>query len=442
MAPDRANAAKVLRATSITKAALDQREAARRYLALYQEAAANPAAVRTLTRRVGAWRTVYDMAEPTATLAAVETAQFPPAFQPPVPVPAPPPFPGAVGVPAPAGAPGPVDPAFFDSSMVVVDVVLIGMEEDRRESRGVNLLNGLQLQFGDPIAGTPGLSFIKNKARDFVDETQSVNTRTVTRSIRIPSVTYSLNIANSLSSQNEILAKPSLVALAGQTSEFFSGVDVSAAAVSGGQGDSVSIQKEVGVKLRVTPEFLPNDMIRLQIVAERTFLTDPSTSVLFQFRLDTTKTILNATVAMKFGETLILGGLSERENSGSSDGVPILKDIPITNYFFSRDVARNFERSILILLTPRRPAYGARAIEDRKQDDQKLSEFERLLDKFEKRHGKWFIPRRTFDAIIERLDQGDFSDEFRTGDIPPESWHRRDDMKSKVGEIIDRVFSG
>ena len=52
-------------------------------------------------------------------------------------------------------------------------------------------------------------------------------------------------------------------------------------------------------------------MIRLHVVAERTFLTDPSNSVVFEFRLDTTKTNVNSTVTMKFDETLILGG-SER----------------------------------------------------------------------------------------------------------------------------------
>lgn len=97
------------------------------------------------------------------------------------------------------------------------------------------------------------------------------------------------------------------------------------------------------MKLAVTPEVLQNDEIRLHVVAERTFLTDPSNSVVFEFRLDTTKTNVNSTVTMKFGETLILGGLSERETSKVSDGVPILKDMPILNYLFSERTERNFE---------------------------------------------------------------------------------------------------
>lgn len=451
IAPDYAASPRVLRALSVTKAALNQGEDARRYLADYQKAAGPGPASRALQRRIAAWQTSYETAANGNgdSAARVQLAQFTNNLNDSQPAPGA--FPQIPVTPAPLGAPGatPVSSfgsspgsAFASSDMVVVDVVLIGIEEDRRESRGVNLLNGLQLQFGDPLTNTPGLSWGRNYTRDMTDDSNSDRTRSVTRLIGIPSVTYSLNIANSLSNRSEILAKPSLVALSGQTSEFFSGVDVAAAAVSGGQGDSVSIQKEVGVKLKVTPEFLPNDMVRLQVVAERTFLTDPSNSVLFQFRLDTTKTQLNATVAMKFGETLILGGLSERENSGSSDGVPVLKDLPLTNLFFSRDTKRQFERSILILLTPRRPHYGARSPEGRREDQEKLTEFERSLEAFERRHRNWFIPRQTFNEVIERLERGDFADEFRTGDIESESWLRRQEMKDKVGEMVDQIFAG
>src|SRR3546814_14843493 len=119
------------------------------------------------------------------------------------------------------------------------------IERDRRESRGINRLSGLQLQFGDPLTPLPALSFGRNSIKNLNDSTLSENTRTITSLISVPSVTYSLNIANSLSGQSHILARPSLVALSGQASEFFSGVDIAAAAVSGGQGDR-SEERRVG----------------------------------------------------------------------------------------------------------------------------------------------------------------------------------------------------
>jgi type II secretory pathway component GspD/PulD (secretin) len=57
---------------------------------------------------------------------------------------------------------------------------------------------------------------------------------------------------------------------------------------------------------------------------------------------------------MQFGETLVLGGLSEKEDSVVRDGVPILQDVPVLQYFFSNEQTVDFHKSVLILITPRR----------------------------------------------------------------------------------------
>jgi len=314
-----------------------------------------------------------------------------------------------------------------DEEMVVVDVVLIGMQEDARRSRGINLLDGLQLQFGDALDAIPGFSFGSTRVFDRlnVDGGLDENTQTITQLINIPAVTYSLNIANSLDSFSEILAKPSLVAMNEETSEFFSGTEVLAAAVSGGDGDSVSVEKEVGVKLAVTPTILDNGKIRLHVVAERTFLTDPSNSVLFEFRLDTTKTTINSTVTMNFDETLILGGLTERETTKSDSGVPIIRDVPGINLLFSEKASREFERSILILLTPRRSHFTNRSAEDRQAKLNQLSSIERDIERFERRHDDWFVPRAVFSELLDDLRGTAFAEEFRMDDLPVREWKRK-----------------
>ena len=332
-------------------------------------------------------------------------------------------------------------PVQNDSSMVVVDVVIIGTQEDVRESRGINLLNGLQLQFGNPTTGAYGFNWSRNNINDKNDSGLDENTRTITNMIGIPAVTYSLNIANTANSRNEILAKPSLVAQSGLTSEFFSGTEILAAAVSGGDGDSVSVQKEVGVKLAVTPEILDDEFLRLHVVAERTFLTDPASSVLFEFRLDTTKTNVNSTVTMRFGETLILGGLSERETSNAKDGVPGIMDIPGINLLFSERSERNFERSILILLTPRRPQYTRQAEDNRKKTRGRLSELERDIERLSKRHEDWFTPRPTFNGIIETLKQREFFEEFRSGDFRIKAWNNDPSNMTHIANIQKRLAS-
>jgi hypothetical protein len=55
------------------------------------------------------------------------------------------------------------------------------------------------------------------------------------------------------------------------------------------------------------------------------------------------------------GETLVLGGLSEQEDTDIVDGVPGLRDTAGVSLFFSEKIERRFKKSISILLTPRAP---------------------------------------------------------------------------------------
>ena len=440
VAPNAKNQPEILKAAALSLSAMDDRTGAAEFVTAYRNAVTNGAdggGAATLERRVDGWQSFYDSD------AKVLQAQY--GSSDPYGAGADPygqsadPYGDAgaqQGVQQGLGADG----GFVDPSMVVVDVVLIGTQEDVRDSRGINLLNGLQLQFGDPLTGTVGFGMSSTRTNDGLGAGLAQQTKTITRAISIPAVTYSLNIANSLDANNQVLAKPSLVAQTGQTSEFFSGTEILAAAVSGGSGDSVSVQKEVGVKLAVTPEVLPDDMLRLHVVAERTFLTDPSNSVVFEFRLDTTKTNVNSTVTMKFGETLILGGLSERETSKSADGVPGLMDIPVLNYLFSQRVERQFERSIMILMTPRRPHYTRQAAADREVADQKMSELERELQRLEQRHGDWFTPRPTFNVLRDKLQSREFFEEFRNGDVKIQSWQNDPNGQKHIASVRKRLL--
>jgi tetratricopeptide (TPR) repeat protein len=330
--------------------------------------------------------------------------------------------------------------SFVNSDMVVVDVVIIRTQEDISSNRGLNLLSGLELQFGDPLTNASGWSFGTTNIDDNTSANSDTKTRTLSSLISVPAVNYSLNIFNTLDSRNEILASPSLVALANEKSEFFSGVDVVAAAVSGGDGSSISVNKKIGVKLGVTPEFLPDDQIKLQVEAERTFLTSPSSSVQFEFRLDTSNTNVNANVVMKFGETLILSGLSEKETENSRDAVPLLGDIPVIQYLFSKEAKRDYRKSVLIMLTPRRAQYVNRSPEERKRAEAMLSNFEKSLSTFESRNENWFAPRATMDSLIETTDANALFNEFKTGDFELESWNTRSTHEKRLKQALDFLF--
>tara|TARA_R110001592_G_scaffold29350_6_gene106547 strand:+ start:2719 stop:4662 length:1944 start_codon:yes stop_codon:yes gene_type:complete len=332
------------------------------------------------------------------------------------------------------------DDDFINSEMVVVDVVIIRTQEDVSTNRGLNLLSGLQLQFGDPLTNAQGFSFSNTRIDDNTAANADTNSQAVSSLISIPAVNYSLNIFNTLYGRNEILASPSLVALANEKSEFFSGTDVIAAAVSGGDGSSISVNKQIGVKLSVVPEFLSNDRIKLEVDAERTFLTSPSSSVQFEFRLDTSNTNVNANVVMKFGETLILSGLSEKETESSRDAVPLLGDIPAIQYLFSNKSERDFRKSVLIMLTPRRAQYVNQDPADRAKIEAKLSDFEKSLSTFESRNKNWFSPPSTTSELMQVAQVNSLFNEFKTGDFELENWNSRNTHEKRLSQAVDFLF--
>ena len=332
-----------------------------------------------------------------------------------------------------------------NKKMVVVDVVIIRTEESNGTSKGINLLNGLKVQFGN--TGGSAFSDSESQSRttttnisDSQPSTASISgtvTDTITKSVSIPALDYSLNIFNAAGNRNEILARPTIVAMAGKKSEFFSGVELNAAAVSGGiSGQPVQIQKEIGVKLAVTPSFTDDGRVEMSVQAERTFLNTPNSDVNFTFRIETSKTNVNANVIMRYGETLILSGLSEKDFENSRSGVPFLQDIPLIQYFFSEHQTLEFQRSVIILLTPRPAQYVYQTESARQEFEKSLSEDERPIANLRARYSDWFKPYPNWASVFNHMQNNGFYSEFRTGDVELESWNSNKTLANRLKQSL------
>jgi len=111
------------------------------------------------------------------------------------------------------------------------------------------------------------------------------------------------------------------------------------------------IDKPVGIALTVTPTFMDDDKILLSIRASRSFMEK---SLNPNVALMQTRNAVNASAQVSYGQTFVLNGLVERELDTMSNGVPVLQDIPILQYFFKRSVSLDYNRQILTLVTVRK----------------------------------------------------------------------------------------
>ena len=339
---------------------------------------------------------------------------------------------------APFGAPAMgAAPAGGQNRMVLVDVVMVRTEDTTSTTKGVNLLSALSLQFGKT-----GLEL--NKTMNNATGSVTSDTTVFTGAIGIPQLNYSLNIANANSSLNEVLARPTLAALEGMRSEFFSGTSLNAAVVSGGAGgagSAGSIEKRYGVKLAVSPQILADGMIRLNIDASRTFLKPPSSAIDFTYKLEISEITANANVVMRMGDTLILGGLSEKETTNNRDGTPGLQDVPGLQYLFSKQAKTDYQKSVLMLITPRPTAYtwlsdASKAEFAKKPDDP----FTPSLDVLRARYSDWFKPYPNLASVFHHLNAADLYREFRTGDVTLETWDRMSSTRARLRQELDFLY--
>ena len=320
--------------------------------------------------------------------------------------------------------------------MILVDVVMVRTEDTLQTTKGVNLLNMLSLQFGSASAAAFSEAFSQTAGTD--------STTVVTRAITVPALTYSMNIANAFSKLNEVLARPTLAALEGMRSEFFSGTSLNAAVVSGGagsSGSSVSIEKRYGVKLTVLPQVMEDGMVKLSIDASRTFLQPPSNNIGFTYKLEISEITANANVVMRLGDTLILGGLSEKETTNTRDGVPVLQDVPLLQYLFSAQQKTDYQKSVLILITPRPANYTWLSDQSKAQYAKTPDDpFTPSLDVLRARYQDWFKPYPNLASVFHHLNAADLYRDFRTGDVTLEAWDRMDSTSLRLRQALGFLY--
>jgi Tfp pilus assembly protein PilF len=263
--------------------------------------------------------------------------------------------------------PAAVESAPGVGNQLTVDVTVILADERETRTQGVNLLDGLQGVFGF------------GKSTTSVDTTGiGVSaTKTITRAIRIPDITYNLNIFNRRNRFYEAVARPSLTAYVGEQSSFFVGDQLNVT-ISGVQ--VVQLEKvDVGVTLRITPAEVRADGSRFRVEVDRAFFSDQNVGS-FREAVSTFRQSVAATADVKFGETLILSGLTESVIDGQSSRTPFLGDIPGVELLFKNRSQLNRKRSAIILVTPSLPVTLARTVDRNTAVDQIVQLWDTLIE--------------------------------------------------------------
>ncbi|WP_421793475.1 hypothetical protein [Hydrocarboniphaga effusa] len=226
-------------------------------------------------------------------------------------------------------------------NQVVVEVTILLNSVLDQANRGVNLFDGLRVLYGytntlSQISGSLGRE----------------STRTITSQISTPQLDYSLNLFNDSGQYYSVVARPSITAHLGRESQFFAGrtLNVAVSGINLGQLQPI----DVGVQLKVTPEFIDDKRVVFNLDAARSFLSQDQIGN-FDSSLTTFRQSVSATADVEFGQTLVLSALSEQVNDKSFSKVPGVGDVPVANWFTKRSTDLRRQESLIILVTPTLP---------------------------------------------------------------------------------------
>lgn len=152
---------------------------------------------------------------------------------------------------------------------------------------------------------------------------------------------------------SNILATPHLTTMDNEEAFFIVGQEVPIiTGASTGSNNANPFQtverKEVGTKLKVTPQINEGDAVQLLIEQEVS-----SVSGATNVDIAINKREIKTTVMVDDGGTIVLGGLIDEDVQESVSKVPLLGDIPILGHLFKSTTTSKRKRNLMVFIRPK-----------------------------------------------------------------------------------------
>lgn len=228
--------------------------------------------------------------------------------------------------------------------MIEASIIEVTLNNDMRY--------GLQWTFNDAQSnGKVGTSVLSNVAGGVLGAAQTGFSYTLKNSAGAVRA-----ILNALAEKSlvKVISSPSLMVLDNHTAAISVGNQQpirSSETISDGGNRTTSIQyKDTGVALAVTPSVNAGNMVTLQInqavtdVGEIDAATGQRTFLQRQ---------IGSKVAVRSGESIVLGGLIRDNATTGSSGVPGLHEIPVFGALFGTKTVDGSRTELLVVITPR-----------------------------------------------------------------------------------------
>jgi general secretion pathway protein D len=241
---------------------------------------------------------------------------------------------------------------------VVVQVAVMQARRDRMMNLGIQPGNSAALTFTPPTASS------STSAATTLALNQLQHLTTGDYSITLPGAQANFLMTDS---STRIIDNPEIRVVDGQTAKlrvgdrvpvatgsFQAGVGVGGGTAGGLVNPLVNTQfqyLDVGVNVDVTPRIHPDHEISLKVNVVVSSVTGTASIGGISQPIISQRSIEHD-VRLKDGEVNVLGGLIERTDVNTINGLPGLAKLPFFRYFFSSDNVDHQENEVLIVLIP------------------------------------------------------------------------------------------
>jgi general secretion pathway protein D len=217
---------------------------------------------------------------------------------------------------------------------------------------GDELQYGLQWYFTDKArSGLSGTGVISQVAGGLLGASTAGFSYTLRNSLGTVQA-----VLNALAEKSlvKVISSPSVMVLDNHTAGIAVGNQQpirSAETVTSGGNVTTSIQyKDTGVNLQVTPSVSAENVVTMNINQAVTDVGQIDTATGQRSFLQ--RQIISK-VAVRSGETLVLGGLIRDNDTSGNRGVPVLSDIPVVGALFGTQTRNATRTELLVVITPR-----------------------------------------------------------------------------------------
>ncbi|MBB1651288.1 type II secretion system secretin GspD [Delftia sp. UME58] len=164
---------------------------------------------------------------------------------------------------------------------------------------------------------------------------------------------------NALSTKTnvKVVASPTLMVLDNHTAAIAVGTqqpyrsgETSTSATVGSTTTNSYQYKDTGVNLQVTPSVNAGNLVTMTVNQQ---VTDVGSEDTITKQTAFLQRQLSSRVAVRSGESIVMGGLIQETNSNSRNGVPFLHDLPVVGNLFGSSTNSGRRTELLVIITPR-----------------------------------------------------------------------------------------